>query len=84
MTQLACKLKTQLKAFLFEMMHKYRKDPERLAQLKEHDLVLSQYVLEEESKQNVFDWIRDCKDFEIRQALEQKVKCLAVQVEMRD
>ncbi len=82
--QLACKLKNQLKAFLAEMMHKERKDPVRLEQLKEHDRVLSQYELEEECRENVFEWIRDFKDFEIREAFKQQIKTLSRQVEMRD
>jgi len=33
-------------------------------------------LLEEECKTNVFDWIRDFKDFEIREELKSKLKSL--------
>ena len=46
------------------------KDPERLSQLQANDKVLQQYILEEEAKENIFDWIRDFKDYEIRRGLQ--------------
>jgi hypothetical protein len=58
------------------MMKRERKDMQRLEQLKEHDRVLSQYALEEECRETVFEWIRDFKDFEIREALKQQIATL--------
>jgi hypothetical protein len=68
-TQINTKLNNQLKNYLAEMMNLARKakDTDRLDQLKENDRVLSQYQLEGECRQNVFDWIRDEKDLEIRE-----------------
>lgn len=82
MTQLAGKLKTQLKCYLTEMMAIARniKDVKKLEQLKENDRILSQYMLEEESRQSVFDWIREFKDFEIREELKKQINSLNKQL----
>jgi|LauGreDrversion4_2_1035121.scaffolds.fasta_scaffold500929_1 hypothetical protein len=39
---------------------------ERLEQLLDDDKVLSYYELEQAGNRQVFDWIRDVKDYEIR------------------
>ena len=41
-------------------------------------------MLEEQTKQTVFEWIRDFKDFEIREALQNRIKDLVRLVELRD
>lgn len=41
-------------------------------------------MLEEQTKQNVFEWIRDFKDYEIREGLQNKIKDLVRLVELRD
>lgn len=57
---------------------------DKLAQLKEDDIVLSQFLLEDQTKQSVFEWIRDFKDYEIREGLQNKIKDLVKLVELRD
>jgi len=41
-------------------------------------------MLENQTKQSVFDWIRDIKDYEIREGLQSKIKDLVKLVELRD
>jgi hypothetical protein len=41
-------------------------------------------LLEEQTKQNVFEWIRDFKDYEIREGLQNKIKDLVRLIELRD
>jgi len=57
---------------------------DKLTQLKEDDIVLSQFLLEDQTKQSVFEWIRDFKDYEIREGLQNKIKDLVKLVELRD
>ena len=57
---------------------------DKLAQLKEDDIILSQFLLEDQTKQSVFEWIRDFKDYEIREGLQNKIKDLVKLVELRD
>jgi len=40
--------------------------------------------LEEEAKENIFDWIRDFKDFEIRTQLQTQIDTLRLEVDKRD
>ena len=61
---------TQLKDQNFELQQAFLKDPDRLDQLQARDKILQQYTLEEEAKTNIFEWIRDFKDYEIRNALQ--------------
>ena len=77
-------LVTQLKEQNFEIQQCYLKDPEKLAQLQARDKVLQQYMLEEEAKENIFDWIRDFKDYEIRSSLQAQVDGLKEDVDGRD
>ena len=55
-----------------------------MAQLQARDKVLQQYLLEEETKENIFDWIRDFKDYEIRSGLQKKIDQLTKEVAVRD
>jgi hypothetical protein len=57
---------------------------EKLTKLKEDDRVLSQYLLEHQTKQSVFEWIRDFKDYEIREGLQGRIKELVKLIELRD
>jgi len=43
--------------------------PGRFVELQADDKTLSEYILERDSGMKLFDWIRDFKDFDIRQAL---------------
>ena len=55
-----------------------------MSQLQANDKVLQQYILEEEAKENIFDWIRDFKDYEIRSGLQAQVDQLSKEVGKRD
>ena len=55
-----------------------------MAQLQARDKVLQQYLLEEETKENIFDWIRDFKDYEIRNSLQKRIDQMTKEVSMRD
>lgn len=46
--------------------------------------MLQQYILEEEAKDNIFDWIRDFKDYEIRNQLQGTISTLNKEVTSRD
>ena len=46
--------------------------------------MLHQYILEEEAKETVFDWIRDFKDYEIRRELQAQIDSLRQEVKKRD
>ena len=61
-----------------------RQDKPLLEQLKDNDRVLSQYQLEDESRTNIFDWIRDFKDFEIREDLKTQIRGLQKSNELKD
>ena len=74
----------QLKEQNFELQQAFLKDPEKMAQLQARDKVLQQYLLEEETKENIFDWIRDFKDYEIRNSLQKRIDQLTKEVSMRD
>lgn len=68
----------------FELQQAYLKDEEKLNQLQAHDKILQQYILEEEAKENIFDWIRDFKDYEIRRNLQAQIDGLITDVSERD
>ena len=60
-----------------------------MAQLRQDDKVLSQFLLEEEScseqsGQNLFDWIRDFKDYEIRREMQARIDELRACVTNKD
>jgi hypothetical protein len=57
-------------------MQVYSDNQAKLAELQAQDKTLSQYQLEEVSKKCVFEWIRDFKDYEIRQGLQNDVNSL--------
>ena len=59
-------------------------DTKKLEQLKEDDKVLNQYLLEQHSKQSIFEWIRDFRDFEIREGLQKQIKELNQIIELRN
>lgn len=40
--------------------------------------------MEEVSKQNLFEWIRDVKDYDIRTSLQQKIKEMQREIKTRD
>ena len=46
--------------------------------------MLHQYILEDEAKENIFDWIRDFKDYEIRSQLQTQIDNLRLEVDKRD
>ena len=46
--------------------------------------MLQQYILEDEAKDNIFDWIRDFKDYEIRNQLQGTINILNKEVTSRD
>jgi len=48
------------------MQQAFLKDEEKMQVLQAQDKVLHQYILEEEAKGNIFEWIQNFKDFEIR------------------
>lgn len=52
--------------------------------LQEQDKILNQYILEEETKGNIFEWIRDFKDFEIRKQLQTEIDTAKKDVQDRD
>ena len=86
LNQLNSKLIAQCKSYLTDSMHNaiLQGQQDKLAQLKEDDIVLSQFLLEDQTKQSVFEWIRDFKDYEIREGLQNKIKDLVKLVELRD
>ena len=55
-----------------------------MSQLQANDKVLQQYILEEEAKENIFDWIRDFKDYEIRRGLQVQIDSLNKELGKRD
>ena len=57
---------SQLKDWLVEMQQIHLKNPEKLKELQTQQKVLQQFILEEHTTQNIFDWIHDFKDSEIR------------------
>ena len=57
--------------------------------MRQDDKVLSQFLLEEEScseqsGQNLFDWIRDFKDYEIRKEMQTRIDELRADVDLKD
>ena len=77
-------LVTQLREQNFELQQAYLKDEDKLNQLQAHDKILQQYILEEEAKENIFDWIRDFKDYEIRRGLQSQIDGLITDISERD
>jgi len=59
----------QLREYLAELMMANSATPGRFVELQADDKTLSEYILERDSGMKLFDWIRDFKDFDIRQAL---------------
>jgi len=74
----------QLREYLSELMLLNASDPARFAQLQAHDKVINEYVLEAQTGMNLFDWIRDFKDLEIRQALQKELTSLQDMLAVRD
>ena len=77
-------LVTQLKDQNFELQQAFLKDKNKMSKLQAHDKVLQQYMLEEEARENIFDWIRDFKDYEIRNGLQGQIDQLHKEVAQRD
>ena len=77
-------LVAQLKDWLVEMQQTCLKDPQKLKQLQEQDKILQHIILEEHTNDNVFDWIKDFKDSEIRQQLKRRIKELEKELKGRD
>ena len=59
-------LVTQLKDWLLEMQQFHLKNPDKLKELQAQCKILQQFILEEHTTENIFDWIQDFKDSEIR------------------
>lgn len=66
------------------MMHLTAHDDSRFQQLQADDRTLHEYVLERDSGMPLFEWIRDFKDFEIRQSLQKEVSNLQEMLQLRD
>lgn len=77
-------LVSQLRDWLLEMQQFNLKNPNKLKELQAQHKVLQQFILEEHATQNIFDWIQDFKDSEIRRQLKQKIDDLEQELKGRD
>ena len=74
----------QLREYLAELMRLNAALPHRFAQLVKHDKIINDYVMEDECKTSLFQWIQDFKDYEIRNALQKEIETLKNMLAIRD